>query len=121
MKNNQITITLPKEIWDNTNVELERQKEKIEELIKAKFVIVDQRWGLAYVKSYPDNESFTEALGDIVLPSVEAVGEQGYMRHLVKEAKRKSFDFERSKTELEYKIKNYNQLPWWRKIFTFNL
>lgn len=125
MDNNQITITLPKQLWDDVNVELEAQKERLKELYslkKEQFMVID-------------NVGVTYRNATINLPLVKVVENTEIKTWLNNELKGTEEVFDEFKAlaesenkrlnldndALSGKIKNYNELPWWRKIFVFNL
>lgn len=127
MDNNQITITLPKQLWDDVNVELEAQKERLKEMSEAKLCVLLRQYnpfGESFdttFNSYPDNESFREAVGDMVLPTATKLIESSKLQKQIRELQKDISEADSVIRELHDKIKNYKELPWWRKIFVFNL
>lgn len=127
MDNNKITITLPKQLWDDVNVELERQKDKLKEMSDAKLCVLFKQYNQydgsfdTTFSSYPDNDSFREAVGDMVLPTAAKLIESSSLQKEIRGLKKDISDADSVIKALHDRIKNYNELPWWRKIFTFSL
>lgn len=130
MKNENVTITLPKEKYDSQMNLIQAQEKQLKELLAAKeddIIVVNSHSSQNLYRS-----GYTE------LPVITSGNEEKVRELLFEDLQFTKDALERFSSSNNYNeklvgsismqvnglkeiIENYNSLPWWKKIFTFSL
>ena len=136
MKNENVTITLPKEKYDNLLNLVDAQEKQMKELLSAKegdIIVVDfnmVQTGLGTTLRLPTiisgNKEMIRALLFDKLSLTREEVEAAFRfkidaQEAIQNARRKEGGMRLKYDTLLNKLNNYNKLPWWKKIFTFSL
>lgn len=126
--NRETFITVSKGRWDNITTNLYNHETQLKKLIEAnqdKIIIVDKSiYSLPIIESFPDSEEFKNYIIENKLATIDDLSTHKTAEYWKDKCEKTEFElktWQNEKRRFHSLVHNYNQSPWWKKIFRFKI